>query len=255
MTQSIASGVVLVLVAAALAALAVHLWRRRVSQATLEANSDLVANTYPVIGLVYGVFLGFTIVITWTRFLDAENVVMEEVTRLSELWRDAEVFPEQHRERIHDALLAYAREVVASDWDSMARTGRHSDASTARYEEIWAAYYALAPSGPTQEAFYAQSVSELNELGRDRRQRGLFGRADVHPVVRVLLVGGGILTVLFSLLLPAASATVQMVVTGLMASVISFSVLVALALQHPFSGDVSVRPEAFEEIVRSFERR
>ena len=44
---------------------------------------------YSMIGLVYGVYLAFTIIAVWEQFSAAEEVTTAEATHLSELWRDA----------------------------------------------------------------------------------------------------------------------------------------------------------------------
>ena len=144
-TSTLQVGFLVVGLAMACTVVVVVLWRRIDVQDTLRANSDLVTNVYPIIGLVYGVFLGFTIIITWGHFQDAEASVMEEVTRVSELWRDAEPFPDSVRERIQDRLYAYVTEVVDTDWPSMAAEERHSREANSAYERIWDAYYTFQP--------------------------------------------------------------------------------------------------------------
>ncbi len=118
------------------AAVVVVVWRRFRLAPPLEGDATFVTNTYPIVGLIYGVFLGFTIVITWGHFRDAETSTTQEVTRLSGLWRDVEVLPEEFRGEMRCGLYRYAREVVVSDWDSMAVHGAHSPEATQAYEEI-----------------------------------------------------------------------------------------------------------------------
>jgi hypothetical protein len=225
------------------------------AQRTLSDHVDLVTSVYPIIGLIYGVFLGFTIVITWGHFQDAESAVMEEVTHVSELWRDAEPFPDSVRSLIHERLDSYVHRVVEADWDSMAAYGRASPEATEAYELVWRAYYTFEPTSGLEEAFLAQSLQELNDFGRARRKRGQFASARVQPLVRLFLIGGGLMTVLFSLLIPAKSVRFQALVTGVMAGLIAFSIFLALALQRPFSGDLSVDSDAFVKVMGSFDCR
>jgi len=249
------SGLAVMLVSIAVTSTVVLLWRTLDVQDALREDLDIISHVYPIVGLVYGVFLGFTIVITWTGFQDAEASVADEVTHLSELWRDSGPFPDSVRLGVRRDILGYVDEVLASDWASLAATGRHSSAATAAYEEIWDVYYQFQPETASQSGFYTASLHELNEFGRARRARSLEAQARVHPLVRMFLFGGGAMTVLFALLIPAKSRLIQAAVTSVMSGLIFFSIFLALSLQMPFSGDVSIRPTAFEEIHDSFERR
>lgn len=71
------------------------------------SSKDFVNAAYPILGLVYGTFLAFTIVITWGQFNDAQNSVTSEVTYLSDVWRDAETFPKHVCKNIHTNLTLY----------------------------------------------------------------------------------------------------------------------------------------------------
>ena len=168
-----------------------------------------------------------------------------------------EVLPEEFRGEVRCRLYHYAREVVASDWDSMAVHGGHSPEATQAYEGIWLAFYAFEADSLSQAqvTFYQEAVGQLNELGRERRRRGLFAATEVQPVVRSFLIWGGVLVVLFSLLIPARSLWIQLTVTAVVAGLIASSIVLALGLERPFAGDLSVEPDAFETVIASFERR
>lgn len=48
---------------------------------------------------------------------------------------------------------------------------------------------------------------------------------------------------------------VQVVIMGSIMLIVMLGLLVTLSLQHPFSGGVSIEPEAFEELLDFFQRR
>lgn len=86
--------------------------RRFIDHAALVRNQDFIDAAYPIIGLVYGTILAFTIVIAWGQFNEAETTATNEVTSLSGLWRDAAVFPKAVCDKIHDNLIMYAENAV-----------------------------------------------------------------------------------------------------------------------------------------------
>src|SRR5258706_4783363 len=75
--------VLAIVIVSAIGVLVVRRWAPR----TLRANNEFTGFTYSFVGLVYGVYLAFTVVIVWEHFEWAESTATSEATRLSELWR------------------------------------------------------------------------------------------------------------------------------------------------------------------------
>lgn len=243
-----------VLIVAVVAALGVAVVRRWMPR-TLRENNEFTGFTYSFAGLVYGVYLAFTVVIVWGHFQDAENTATSEATRLSELWRDADTLP--GGDAIQRQLLAYTRSVIHDDWPAMAAQNAGSEVTSREYESLWRTYYGvrLAPSDAAQAAFFRESLVQLNELGRERRMRVHSGAADIPPMMWGLLVLGGIGMIGFTYLIGTEHAWLQTTVTAFVAGTLTWAVLIVFALADPYSGDVSVRPEAFQSVLQSFEAR
>ncbi|MBV8546790.1 MAG: hypothetical protein JO088_18780 [Acidobacteria bacterium] len=70
-----------------------------------------------------------------------------------------------------------------------------------------------------------------------------------------LLVLGGIGMIGFTYLIGTEHAWLQTTVTAFVAGTLTWAVLIVFALADPYSGDVSVRPEAFQSVLQSFEAR
>src|SRR5712675_807870 len=128
--------VVLVASAAALGVLVVRRWAPR----TLRANNEFTGFTYSFVGLVYGVYLAFTVVIVWEHFEWAESTATSEATRLSELWRDAAVLP--GGAAIRNQLYDYTKSVIHDDWPALAAEKPGSEVTSQKYESLWRSYYA-----------------------------------------------------------------------------------------------------------------
>jgi hypothetical protein len=68
-----------------------------------------------------------------------------------------------------------------------------------------------------------------------------------------LLVAGGIGMIVFTYLIGTEHAWVQTIVTAFLAGILAWAVLIVFALADPYSGDVSVRPDAFVAVLQSFD--
>ena len=125
--------------------LAVWLVRRRWPHPALQEDNDLVGFTYGVYGLIYGVLLAFTIIVAWQRFGDAERIVMQETTLLSEIWRDSVAFPPAVRDNVQKDLIAYTQSVADEEWPRMAARGQPHPHTQEIYERLWAHTYSIQP--------------------------------------------------------------------------------------------------------------
>ena len=233
----------------------VALVRRRAPYPAFKENNELVGFTYAVFGLIYGVLLAFTIIVAWERFAETERIVMREVTILSQLWRDAKAFPPADRDGIHSNLIAYVQSVADDEWSEMAAHGKQHPKTRELYEQLWDYTYKLAPSTKNQEAFLTEVLSDINQLSMNRRLRILYSRTEINGILWLVLLVGAAPTVGYTLLFANKHGWVQVLITMSIMVIVLLSLLVALSLQYPFTGDVSIQPEAFRDLLESFHQR
>jgi len=233
----------------------VALVRRCAPYPAFKENNELVGFTYAVFGLIYGVLLAFTIIVAWERFAETERIVMQETTVLSELWRDCKAFPAADRDGIHSNLMAYARSVVEDEWPELSKHGKASPKTAKIYDQIWERTYTLHPETKLQEAYLAEVLGNMNQLSANRRLRVLYSRMEINGILWLVLLVGAAPTVGYTLLFANKHAWVQVLVTLSIMLIVLLSLLVVLSLQYPFTGDVSIHPEAFHDLLESFQRR
>ncbi len=249
------SVIIVVALSAVVPWLAVRWIRRIWPYPTFKENNELVGFTYAVYGLIYGVLLAFTIVVAWERFAATEQLVMQEATTLSGIWRDAQAFLPADRDDIHQDLIAYAQSVVDDEWPAMAERGQSHPQTEEIYEHLWTLTYQIQPETKNQEAYLAEFLSRMNELSSARRLRILHSKMEVHSVLWLVLLIGAAPTVAYALLLSNKHAWIQVMIAGSIMLIVMLGLLVTLSLQYPFSGEVSIQPDAFRELLHSFQER
>lgn len=233
----------------------VGLVRRRAPYPMFKENNELVGFTYAVFGLFYGVLLAFTIIVAWERFAETERIVMHEVTVLSELWRDANVFPPAERAGIHSNLIAYVQSVADDEWPEMGARSRAHPKTVKIYEQLWERTYLLHPETKIQEAYLTEVLGDINQLSANRRLRLLYSRSDINGILWLVLLVGAMPTIGYTLLFANKHGWVQVLITMSIMLIVLLSLLVMLSLQYPFTGDVSIQPEAFRDLLESFQQR
>jgi hypothetical protein len=106
-----------------------------------------------------------------------------------------------------------------------------------------------------QVAFYQEMIRRLNDLGMLRRRRLLAANSELPPLMWMLLLVGGMVTILFAFLFGTRHAVTQYLVIGVVTGLVTFSILLVDAMQYPFSGDVSITAGPYESVVRSMKER
>jgi Ca2+/H+ antiporter len=236
-----------------LSAVGVLVVRRFVRSEDLRDNNDFTGFTFAFVGLLYGVFLAFTVVVVWQHFQDADSNATNEAAHLHEFWRDAAGLP--GGEQIRQQVRTYTASVVNHEWPTMA-AGRMNDPRTdAIYLELWRRMYAvrIEPGDHVRAALYSEGLHQLNEAGTQRRLRLLAGKAYIPSVMWVLLIAGGIGMIAFTYLIAAKHQIVQLLSTVFLAGMLTYSVLIVVAVEQPFSGDVSVSPDAFRNVLQTMD--
>jgi Protein of unknown function (DUF4239) len=218
-----------------------------------ERHNEVAGFIYAVIGVLYAVLLGFTAVIVWERFDQAQAEVEKEANELGDLFRDAQAFPYETRRELETELRSYVRLVVQKEWPAMAEHKSSAEAWEA-YSQLWQAYYRFTPQNEQERIWYTQSLTRLNQLGDQRRLRMLSSRSGRVPTVMwVVLLGAGAITIGFSYLFGTRNTMAQVLMTAGLAMTIALVLLSILALEQPFAGITRIRPDAFNQLADIFE--
>ena len=249
--STVALGVVMVVGTIVVSVAAVSL-ARRIHRETLEQNHDVVSVMFSAVGVLYTVLLAFLVVLVWEQFNSAQERTEHEATRISNLLRDAVPFPEAVRDDVQGRLIAYTRSVIEDEWPTMA-DGESSPTTGIAYRRVWQAYYDFRPRTDSEQEFYGESIGRLNELGESRRLRVISSQASIPPIMWLLLIGGGVVTVAYLYLFSIRNGLLQRLMIGSVAGLLAFILFLIVALDHPFAGDVKVTPDAYESVVDSFE--
>ena len=212
-------------------------------------DNGAVTALHATVSTIYTVLLAFVVVIVWQQLTDAGSRVETEATRLSNILRDSEAFSAPDKAAIRDAIHSYIELTATRDWENMAKGEDPDPLSNTAYQEIWEAVYRIEPVGPRQENFHAEVLTRLNELGAARRSRLLGARASVPPVMWLLLLAGGAMVLILSYMLPHGSWRGSSLALGATGAVISITLFLIFAMDHPYTGDLRVDPAPLTDLL------
>jgi ABC-type branched-subunit amino acid transport system permease subunit len=100
-----------------------------------------------------------------------------------------------------------------------------------------------------EQTLYSQMLTQVVTLEENRGLRLLESNEGVPPLLWIVLVIAGILTVTFAYLFGMDQPRVHMLRVAVLTVVVALSLYTLHVIEYPFIGDVQVRPEAFERVL------
>ncbi|MFF4324762.1 DUF4239 domain-containing protein [Streptomyces sp. NPDC001568] len=221
--------------------------RRRFPRLADGEHNEMVGVALGMFGAIYGIILAFVIVTLWTQRENTQSIVAGEATDLALVVRSAEAFPPAARARVDQAVGEYVHAVVEIQWPLM-REGRPSYEATAEQTHgLYTALQAYEPVGTRSEVFYAEAAGRLNDAAAQRRARVTMAETSLPPLLQTLVYGGALVILPLTFLFGLRSLRMQLVFVAAVAGLIGFSLLLVVALDRPFAGDLSVSPAPYKE--------
>jgi hypothetical protein len=250
--ETIVQALVFMVGSVTLALLGLFAVRRRVSLEVQMEQNEVAGFFIAVLGVVYAVMLAFAVIAVWEDLDQARDGAEREANSVDDLYRTAEGLPDTIRIPLQEQTVAYARSVVNDEWP-MLRQGRESTSSLSAMEGIWMLARRYEPNGSREEALYGKMLDEIQGINDERRLRLLASRVEIPRLIWGVLIGGGVVTVLFTYFFGLKNFRAQIAMTALYVVSIGFVLFLIASIDHPYRGSVSISPEAMELVLGRIE--
>lgn len=214
----------------------------------MKAHHDVAGPIFSTLGVIYAVLLGFVVVTVWQKFDRSRLNVDYEADCLMDLYTDAECFEIGMKEQARNLTLEYASAVIHQEWPMIAM-GKESPRVKEIIRKMFSLYSNYLPRNQTEQVFFEESVRKLNELGNLRTIRLIDSKLGVNPILWLVLLFGGVTTIIFTFLFGAESIRAQIVMATLLAVLIFLLLFTILLFDFPFTGGIRISPDAFNEVL------
>jgi len=248
------SGLLIIGVGTVLSMLGPGLVRRYVTLERLTVNNEIAGFKYATLGVLYAVLLAFAIVVVWQKLSDAEADVAQEAGAATTIYRLSQGMGEKSGADIRAAVSDYLKAAISDDWPAMDRgvTG----ASPAARQALNAIYATLLASDPAERGgnpVFAEILHQLDLMTQARRSRLIAAEGTVPGVIWLVLFGGSVIAIVFTFFFGTRNLRAQVMMTGLLALMISSELLIIVAIDRPFTGTVKVEPTPLADVLADFE--
>jgi hypothetical protein len=231
------------------------LWlvRKVVSTEALKKNHDVAGFTFSIIGVLYSVILGFTVINVQNRYSKAEENIQTEAMILADLYRTAAYLPVSSKKEIRGVLREYVSYIAGEEWENVKNKNAHLKAQKVM-DQIWNSYYEVNPESQKMWVWYEESITKLDDLMNARISRQFTSWEHLSKMMWTLLIVGAMVTICFMFFFGLDNLRSQMLMTALLAGYLSFMLYLVFSLDHVFKGPEAIQPFAFQEILTLFDR-
>ena len=218
-----------------------------------KAHNGATGTVYAALYVMFGVTIGFSLFLVWQQYDAAEKMAEREAAHAEALYQLAGGFPEPERGRIQDLAASYVRVVVEEEWPMM-QQGQTSPRVETLSTELQSSIQDFEPRTEAEQALQSEGLTQVDDLNEERALRLLEVREGIPPILWVVLVVGGMITVAFTFLFGMDTPWVHMLAVAALTVIVSLILYTIAVLEYPFDDDARVGPDAFELVLREIER-
>jgi len=220
--------------------------RSLVSRGVGSGHNDVSSAIFTVGGTIYAVFLAFLVVVVWEGHDAAKANAAEEASLLCTLYRGSTAMEQESGDQLRGIIRQYTRAVIIDEWPVQARNGGASEKARAAglgMFQVFAAHPLAAQ--PRDVAIEQMQLSLIAQVQADRNKRTLQAQETISSVIWLTAIVNGVLVVVMSFFLYPDRDWPHLVMSSMLAVMISMFLYVIYIFGQPFRGPVPLGPDAF----------
>jgi hypothetical protein len=216
-------------------------------------SREAISYFFAAVGTIYAVLLAMIAVAAWENYNEMDELVTQEAGAALNVFRDSEGLPQPSHDRVRGLLTEYVRVVIEQEWPEM-RRGTPTRVSDPVIADLVSALARCRPTEPGETVVFQETFQTMNRLLALRRNRLMATSLGLLPELWMVVLVGGLLNLGLSLLIATKDIRLDLILTTAFSLMIGIMVFVIFALDHPFWGEVSVKPDAFYYIQGTMKR-
>ena len=237
-------GTVIVVGTTLISCLGLLLFQKLVPESARRVENDVVAGTMAIVGVAYAVLIAFIAVATWQAFTDGDKATDVEASHIANMYRDVEGLPKDLADQIRNHVKGYVDKVINVEWPAQ-QQGELSRAGREDIEKIHTLIVSFIPQNPRDTVIQGEFLRVLNELYSSRRTRQLASQNAIPPVIWWIIILGSIGTISYVYLFNVENRRWHLIMTAMVASSMALVIVLVIALDRPFRGELSITTDAY----------
>jgi uncharacterized protein DUF4239 len=203
----------------------------------------------PPLGIIFGLFVVFTAAQVWTDNEKAKAEIDREASALRGVVILATSFPRESEIQLRELIRRYIADAATQEWVMMAQRTATLRAIPAVLAEALQATLALSPSSEGQKIAQREIATALETALDARRQRIIISQSQVNLLKWSCLFMQAVCALVAIAMVHSDNRLASIIAMVIFATGVAASTLVILAHDRPFTGDISIRPDALLQVM------
>jgi hypothetical protein len=207
------------------------------------------AGMLPPMGILFGLFVAFTAAQAWSQNERAAAAVDREASALKGVLVYAVALPQAQQTRLRELIAGYIAKAVEVEWPHMSERIATLEINPQKLSSALELILAVTPDTPGQQGAQREILNDLNAALDARRTRILISREQVNFVKWSALLIQAICALVAIGFVHSENRRAGGLMMTLFATGIATSVLLILAHDRPFAGQLGIGPDPLLQVV------
>jgi hypothetical protein len=212
-------------------------------------DNTTIGSISALIGIIYGVLVGFIALYLINNQDHASNAVLREANAAANIYRASAWLTQPVQSKVQEDLQVYLSTVIQKEWPLMRKfkvvaVGEGDTLVTHMFDDL----RAFVPTTSSEAVILQNLLTQINALYDARHERITISSSQLSPELwEVILVG--------TILIIAINYAFRVNFTLHLFAVSSFSIMAAsmlfllVTLDRPFQGEFVVQPDALQNVL------
>lgn len=214
-------------------------------------HNDIIGWQIGTLGTIYAVIMGFMLYAVWTSFQEAQVNAETEANCLVNVYRMANGLPSPQREQIRSLARKYADIVIQEEWPGM-HEGQLNLSGHNTIQQMWTTMLETKPSTFGEQTSMNLTLTELSSMTHHRRVRQIESQSKLPGVLWMVLIAGGVITMLSSCLFGVENARLHRLQVVILTILVTLILVATADIDRPFQGVIHIMPTGFERARATF---
>jgi hypothetical protein len=203
----------------------------------------------PPLGIIFGLFVAFTAAQVWTDNEKAKAEIDREASALRSAVILATSFPKEFEVQLRELIRRYIADVATQEWPLMAHRSATLRAIPGVLAEALQVTLALMPSSEGQKIAQREIATALETALDARRQRIMISQSQVSLLKWSCLLMPALCALVAIAMVHSDNRLTSIIAMGIFGTGVAASILLILAHDRPFIGEISIQPDPLLEVM------
>ena len=203
----------------------------------------------PPLGIIFGLFVAFTAAQVWNDTERAQNAVNREASALRTILVMSATFTGGTGAQFRALIRDHIDETVTKEWPTLADRSASLSSTPSNLAKVLQLTLTLAPETKGQEIAQREIVTAIDNAFEARRQRILISQSQVNLVKWSCLLVQAVTALIAIAMVHSDNRFAAAITMTLFAIGVAASVLLILAHDRPFTGEIAVGPTPLLQVI------